>query len=289
MSGQANHTGNDPTCGQEDKKEKVRHFSVILCRGEYPAAETSTTAEDEYESALRQIGIRDVHHVPLLQFQFVNQSTLLHELSQHDNFEGLILTSPRAVEAISRIAPLHLIDRWSRKQNFTVGPKTSARAHEVGLTRKLHQEVAGNSRILALSIVKQLEGRDSREVRFLMPCSGIARDELPLILREHDFAVITVPAYDTNPAIDAHERLSSAIAGATTKKVLIVFFSPSNVNAVSQHLKSAKFEKEISFVSIGHTTRSALESSGMPAICTSALPTAESLAETILTAITADP
>lgn len=284
MSGPANHTEN-PATGQEVKHEKVRHYSVILCRGEYPAA---IVAEDEYELAMRQIGIPDVHHVPLLQFKFENESTLLQELSDDDKFEGLILTSPRAVEAIARVAPMQLIDRWSRKQNFTVGPKTAVRAHVAGLTRKLHQEVPGNSRILALSIVKQLEERYSREIRFLMPCSCIARDELPDILREHGFTLTTVPAYDTKPAIDSHGRLSAAITTAASEKVLIVFFSPSNVNAVSQHLKTAKFEKEIFYVSIGQATSAALESSGMPAICTSALPTAESLAQTILSAITAD-
>ena len=288
MSSQTNHAANHSSAGEKGKDEKVRHYSVILCRGEYPAAETTAAADDDYELAIRQIGISDVHHVPLLQFHFENQQTLLKELHDDGKFEGLILTSPRAVEAVARVATADLIDRWSRKHNFTVGPKTAMRVHQIGLTRKLRQEVAGNSRILALSIVQQYVDQDSSGIRFLMPCSSIARDELPLILREHNFSVTVIPAYDTIVASDAHVRLSTVIGNAANDNVLIVFFSPSNVNAVSAHLKDTNYGKKILYVAIGHTTTSALESCSMPAICTAALPTAESLAQTIFSAIGAD-
>lgn len=276
MSQTTNHTH---VPEQDSTDQKVRQYSVILCRGDRQAV---AEAADDYESALTAIGISDVRHVPLLEFTFRHEDRLLEHLNDDEKFEGLILTSPRAAEAVSRVANSETRNRWSRKKKvFTLGPKTAARAHADGLTRKLHQEIAGNSRILATSIVKQYEDEDSVKINFLMPCSSIARDELPVILRDHGFTVTIVHAYDTVARQDAHEVLEATIKSLKSENVIIVFFSPSNVDAVVHHLKQTKCDKRLFYASIGSTTTSALESHDMPVTCTSVLPTAASLAQTI--------
>ena len=270
----------------QSSDQKVRPYSVILCRGEVRSPASIDDPEDEYEKSLHAIGMSDVRTLPLLRFQFRDQQLLMEKLNRCDDYTGLILTSPRAVEAIREVATTDLLIQWSRKEVFTVGPKTAKLAHAIGLTNRKHEEVAGNSKILALAIVKLYESKHG--IRFLMPCSSIARDDLPLILSQNQIQVDQVFAYDTIPTDDAPQRLESAVRQAVNSNVFVVFFSPSNVNAVGDVLRLLCPSKKVSFVCIGPTTGAALESKGLPFICNSAQPNAESLAKTILTTIQSD-
>ena len=287
MSDPASHAATADPSPEGEKAGKVRPYSVILCRGESPESASDAATGDEFASLFRVKGFSDVRSVPLLRFHFINQQVLERELDRDAAYSGLILTSPRAVDAVANIMTASQAVRWREKQNFTLGPRTSARAFASGLTRRLHQEVAGNSRILALSIVKQLQEQDGGSWRFLMPCSSLARDELPMILRQHHVHVETIAAYETQGAPDAWDRLRSAVTEAAFDDVLLVFFSPSGVNSVADRLSPCFGDKKLSFVTIGPTTAAALESLELPVLCVASLPSAQTLAREVEAAVTA--
>lgn len=259
--------------------------AVILCRGDV----SSVDDDDEYLTSLKSAGFRCVKHIPLLHFSFIGQQELLRQLSGcHQQYDGLIFTSVRAVTAIKRCLTdgdqltQCLSDNWRRKGVFCVGPKTCCEVEErLGLIPTLSNEM-GNSIVLAESIVNFYSPKS--HVNLLMPCSSSAHDELPSILSHHGLNVNQVHAYDTLPIRDAEDLLIRTIKEfPNMERILVVFFSPSNVKAVSPSLVSLCLQDNPSvlFVAIGPTTEKAIKQLSVPVFCVSSKPDPISLCDSI--------
>ncbi|XP_040293683.1 uroporphyrinogen-III synthase isoform X2 [Bufo bufo] len=124
--------------------------------------------------------------IPVLSFTFVSLEHLYDKLSHPENYEGLIFTSPRAVEAVklclknNKEAWEHsLKDKWNRKCIYVVGKATAALVDDLGLSSE--GEASGNAEKLADLICSKTI---SYSAPILFPCGSLKREVLPKRLKE---------------------------------------------------------------------------------------------------------
>ena len=70
--------------------------SVMLLK-----APSDDESSDGYQDYLFSLGFQ-VSLVPVIEFSFVNSGSLLRKLEEADSYSGLIFTSKRSVQAVSR-------------------------------------------------------------------------------------------------------------------------------------------------------------------------------------------
>ena len=211
--------------------------------------------DDPYERALRAVGL-EAESVPVLQFQFVNAGALREALLS-GRYGHLVLTSPRALDAIERVG---LPQRWVGETAWTVGEETARRAARLGLRPRGEQ--AGSAAALALRVA--LDARPP----LLFVCGDRRREELPSALRERSIAVDEIVAYET------HLRPPPLLSGPVPYAV--GFFSPSGVDAA---LRDDAFPWHVCCrVAIGLTTARALANAGRPPHAAASAPTPEAFA-----------
>ncbi len=213
---------------------------------------------DPYVAALDAVGFA-ARCVPVLRFEPVERSQLAETMAQAGNYAGLILTSPRAADA------LHGLDlaAWRENPTFVVGPATAERARTLGL--RPEGEEAGQADDLATAI---LAHRFDRPLLFL--CGDRRRDTLPERLRAAGLALEERVVYRT--LLDA----SALRAEADGLTAWVVFFSPSGVEAAC--VVEAVPWNRIRKAAIGPTTAAALRAAGFAPAAVAAAPTPEALA-----------
>ena len=168
---------------------------------------------DRYVAALDAAGF-DARCAPVLRFEHVGRDVLAETMGRLDAFAGLILTSPRAADA------LHGLDLsgWQEKPTFVVGPATAEAARALGL--RTEGEEAGQADELAARIAAR-----RFEAPLLFLCGDRRRDVLPDWLRAAGIAVEERVVYRTHPDASALRRHTCRPPD------WIVFFSPSGVEA----------------------------------------------------------
>ncbi len=222
---------------------------------------------DPYVAAFEAAGFR-ARCVPVLRFEFVNGAALRERLARPADFGGLVLTSPRAAEAMERAGPLPA--GWGDKPAFVVGPATAAAARTVGL--RPEGDGAGEGEALAAHIAEAvIAGPFSPPLLFL--CGDRRRDALPDRLCAAAVPVEELVVYRTIPEPAALEGL------AASPPAWVAFFSPSGVEAA---LAASGFPWErIARAAIGPTTAAALRDAGHPAAAVAAEPTPAALVSAI--------
>ena len=283
MDTPADNPNSNLTGHGEDPTQEVRESTaIIVCRGD------THVQKDEYLSCLESFDFSHMKHVPLLSFKYINQERLERELLvNHKEYHGLLFTSSRAVMALERLdetSKIHEI--WKDSLIFAVGDKTSQEiSSRLGLVTCTQSKI-GNSVSMAESILEVIskKGLEKDRLKFLMPCSCISLDHLPSILLSHGIQVIQIPVYDTCTSSDAEERLTKEIqcfCRNGIKRILVVLFSPSNVESVHKVLKQ-NFGPQISCVAIGPTTKKALEDKNLAVLSMAKNPDPLSLVYSIL-------
>ena len=202
----------------------------------------SSGSGDPYEKALQEAGFQ-AESVPVLRFQFVNAQALRDALAE-SRFEALVLTSPRAAEAIGRVG---LPQQWKEGAAWTVGEETARRARLLGLQPEGQQ--AGSAEALAERIARSMPSGP-----LLFVCGDRRRDALPTVLNAQGIEVEEVVAYET------HLRPPPLAPGPAP--FAVGFFSPSGVEA-AQHADA--FPWRARRVAIGPATADALMAAGHPA------------------------
>ncbi|XP_056388976.1 uroporphyrinogen-III synthase isoform X1 [Hyla sarda] len=238
-------------------------------------------ASDPYVTALSSYGYQATL-IPVLSFKFVSLEHLFDKLSHPENYEGLIFTSPRAVEAVrlcledNKEAWEHsLKDKWNCKCIYVVGKATAALVDELGLSSE--GEASGNAEKLAdLICSKQI----SNSAPILFPCGSLKREVLPKRLQEKNVPLESITVYQTAQ----HPDIRSSLTLYFTEEGIpgsIVFFSPSGVKfclKVIQELANDQVD-QIKFAAIGSTTAEAMVEEGLIVSCTAKKPTPQDLAE----------
>lgn len=263
---------NVPT--QVCSSSSLESFSVIQFRGQEPVDHDT----DEYHKVLKDAGVGEVDRIPVLFFRFKNLPILKQQLLEDESFTGMILTSPRAVEAVQECLDneqeiLRLKEIWREKHVFCVGPKTAEEARSrLGLRVTLDPELIGDGHKLGAQIVSFLQEKNQLKGKVLLPCSTIAKKYSVEQLEAVGVEVVVNPVYETTAIPDAPLRLRKGVQKATGS-VFLVMFSPSNVKAILPELKRLMTEREVRVVAIGPTTKKAIEEAEVPVWSTCPSPT----------------
>nr|XP_048712685.1 uroporphyrinogen-III synthase isoform X7 [Caretta caretta] len=203
--------------------------------------------------------------IPVLSFEFVSLQTFFEKLSHPDSYEGLIFTSPRAVEAAK----------------LCLGENSKNEVEEIGLAPQ--GEKCGNAEKLAGYICARETPNSSP---LLFPCGSLKREVLPTVLKEKGISLESLTVYQTAQ----HPSLQESLKNYFSQQGIpasITFFSPSGVRFCLQHIQkfSGDFINQIKFAAIGPTTAEAMEAEGIPVSCTAENPTPQDLAAGIKKAL----
>ncbi|XP_071986932.1 uroporphyrinogen-III synthase isoform X2 [Engystomops pustulosus] len=271
------HNGLKNACIQSDSLFSSNIMKILLLKD----PKSGDLSSDPYVQELSLHGY-EATLIPVLSFTFVSLELLSDKLSHPENYEGLIFTSPRAVEAVrmclenNKEAWEHsLKEQWNRKSIYVVGKATAALVKDLGLSSE--GEASGNAEKLAdLICSKQVPS----SAPILFPCGSLKREVLPKKLKEKNVPLEAVTVYQTAP----HPDIRPALTDYLTKEGIpgsVVFFSPSGVKfclKIIQELSNDKIN-EIKFASIGPTTSEAMAADGLTVSCTAPNPTPQDLAE----------
>lgn len=206
----------------------------------------------DFQHELIQYGI-EILTIDVLYFEFDEfKANLTSAFEITKDYAGVVLPSPRAVEAVAQVAELLSLDT----EFYCVGPKTALELERrLGRTATL-TGTKGASQLSGL-ITMHLRESPRRSVIYI---SG----DLQTTLQTRDYedqgvSIIQVISYST-------KEIESPILGEAISKVAlpsaVVFFSPSGVSSVES---AARFDRGtwdwrlIKLFAIGETTGRAVE------------------------------
>ena len=250
--------------------------TILLLKG--GEAEKSSK-DNEYEKELQNVGL-NVTQIPVLAFIFINQDVLRQCLIRdYEDYEGIVFTSPRAVEAVNQVMNKEAKESWSRRQQrqqgghksvYVVGETTASKVHQLLGWQSLGSE-AGNASNLA-EIIAKCEKPGSK---LLFPCGNLKRNELENGLRQASIGLHSVISYETQP----REDLSSIIENMNCQVDYVAFFSPSGVKAALPLLRKKwpQFDSKATVVAMGPTTAQCLREQGCQQPLVAAKPNAQCL------------
>lgn len=253
---------------------------VVLFRSPTPPPK-----DDEYHQVFLDKGFTPFS-IPVLSFKFDNQQELVQKLKEPCKYEGMVLTSQRAVEAIehcvsdfirqevwrSKIASV-----WREKAVFVVGKATAKAASE-----KLGLESIGNEAGSADALVPViLQSVKPGGNPLLFPCGNLRRETIPTEMGKAGITLDGIQVYSTcaDPAIRQSLADFMREKGAPS---YAVFFSPSGVNFTEEILSSlSEWWSSVKLVAIGKTTAEAMKSKGWIVTAVPDQPNPQALAQCI--------
>lgn len=231
------------------------------------------SASEDYEKVFTHSPYQSIFIEPL-QFVYMNLQQLSEKLQSSD-YQGLILTSPRAIEAVSRCWTPSKFGIWNTKRIYTVG-ESSGRKVKFLLGLKALGTSSGNAENLAKLIIKE----NSEPSKFLFPYGNLSSELLPNILESSGIAVDSLTVYETKE----NENLRNDLIAVNDSEDLLcmVFFSPSGCEYIHRQLQT--FNNKLSALphfAIGNSTAHKIENLGIEIAGVAAKPKAESVLESV--------
>lgn len=219
---------------------------------------------DPYRQVFERGGYR-VDVVPVLRFEYIHRNALREVLTRTELFEGIITTSPRAVEALR--AQRDLVRAWTSSAFYAAGPETARRARKLGFSPR--GEEAGSAEDLADLII---ENSPDRPLLFLS--GNRRRDTLPDRLNTAGVSFEELVVYETHTrgTLDWPEWDEDQPAW-------VVFFSPSGIEAARRD--PTIVWNAVRKAAIGSTTADALRAAGWTVDAVADAPTPEALCRAI--------
>ena len=236
-------------------------------------------ADDPYVAAFAEAGWRAVC-VPALAFTYPHQAALRARLADAAGYAGLVITSPRAVEALARALdalPAAARAAWAQRPAYAVGPRTAARLRALGLAPTGAD--AGTAAALATRIASAriacAASADAPARPLLFLAGNRRRDDLPDGLRAAGVSFEEVTAYVTTVRDDL----------ALPPARWLAFFSPSGLEAVqASGSASGGASGERRHATLGPTTAAALRAAGLAVHAVADVPTPAALARAVCAA-----
>ena len=243
-------------------------YSILLMKAtSSPEDEEPDTSPNEYERLLSQLGCK-VSFIPPLQFEFFNIDILEDKFRQPDKFSGVVLTSPRSVDACQKafhgIKDKSSLDTWLKsKYCYTVGPSTAQKAKDLlswspNQIRGGHE--CGNSLSLSLCIKEDFTGNVNltHKELLLYPCGNLKRETLAHeVGKSKNVELDIVTCYKT-VANHQLEELIRLVSEEKERIDIIVFFSPSGVR-FCWDLVQKYIRPNPKYIAIGPTTMASLK------------------------------
>lgn len=274
--------------------------------------------DDDYIVEFRKKNLVAIS-VPVLEYKFVNidelsrllkDSILRNNDDQHST--GLIITSPRVVEAIREAVQLipneqerdKILKGLRQELILVVGEVTGKKCQsKLGIEYNHDAAKTGNGRALADYIEKNFNKSEGATFRLIYPKSSRSDDTIESTFRNSPIIDIkSVVAYETKPVIDLETILNNELVKLKKKLVEketngrmvlnLIFFSPSGLESFL-NIDRDKFDRqlkkifpsheiEMKYSSIGKTTEAALLRNNLNVHCVPQRPDANSLVESIL-------
>ena len=245
-----------------------KHSILLLKDKTSSSINEGNSSPSEYETILSQLGC-DVYFISPLQFDFLNIDIIENQLHRPDNYSGVVLTSPRSVEACAqafkRLKNEQDLTIWRKnKICYAVGPSTAMKAGQ-DLMWEAKQirggDKCGNAHALAEYIIEDYKsnhnGLESQPL--LYPCGNLKRETLTEELKKHgNINLETITCYKTSPNKELEEQLKQLSIQASHID-MVVFFSPSGVK-FSWKLLLKYFKRYSNYIAIGPTTLGSLRS-----------------------------
>ncbi len=203
----------------------------------------------------------------VLEFDFVHREALRDALEQPNSYDGLIFTSPRAVEAVGDAMPWLPSEnvRWHDKSVFAIGSATADALRAIGFDSR--GEESGSAEALADFIASRSFDRP-----LLFLCGDRRREVLPTRLRASGIEVEELCVYES--------RSRSPLEWpADRKPEWVVFFSPSGYEAVSEI--SSELLRHVRIAAIGPVTAETLRGNGLDVAAVAGEPSPGALAAAI--------
>lgn len=292
----------------------------LLFRGNQPPRSTFDRHQDDYYMIeFKKKGLVAIS-VPVLEYVFINVeelSRLLKDsiLNNDDDrcSTGLVITSPRVVEAVRRAVQL-IPSEQERDKIFrgleqelvlAVGEVSGKRCQsELGIEYNRDAAKAGDARSLAEYIKRNLNEIEGRTFRLIYPRSSRSDDIIEKTLQNNStIDMRSIVAYETKPIKDLENILNDEIMNLKLNidnmeekisrlMINLIFFSPSGLESFLT-IDETRFVQqlasnfpgrtiELRYSSIGKTTEAALLRNNLNVFCVSKSPDANSLVESIL-------
>ncbi|XP_068620393.1 uroporphyrinogen-III synthase-like [Battus philenor] len=212
-------------------------------------------ASEDYERACSKYNYEPIFIEPL-QFVYKNSQELGERL-QDVNYNGLVLTSPRAIDAVSECwAPSKFVV-WNTKRVYTVG-ESSGQKVKFLLGLEALGTSTGNAENLAKLIIKE----NCAPAKFLFPCGNLSSEVLPNMLESSGVTVDSLMVYETKE----NDKLRTDLMSVNEEEdpCGMVFFSPSGCEYIHRQLQT--FNNKLSTLphfAIGNSTAHKIENLGL--------------------------
>ena len=220
----------------------------------------------------------EAQNVNCLSFQFKNLEKLCDEIEKVDDYQGLIFTSLRSIQAVQNAVESdpQRLSRWQGKSNYSVGESTSEAAKNL-LGLNTEGSGTGNAQSLASLVVEKHSNQQTKP--FLFPSGNLKQETLEKSLNENSIEVRNVEVYETIQ----HVQLENSIKELRTAKIdFLVFFSPSGVKFSLPLLQKHEVKLDgIKIIAIGPSTKKYLEENNIKCFQMCSKPTPESLLEAL--------
>ena len=223
------------------------------------------SSSDPFESLLQDHGWTPIS-LPVLTFRFVNRQQIVARWNNPDTYSGLIVTSPRAAEALIDVAREGNAG-WLKKEVYAVGERTGEVLQGISLSPQ--GQSTGNAVGLGELIIQQ---HTVGELPLLFLCGNTRRDELPEMLRENDVALEELVVYESSVREDIDLE-------SLTEPAWVVFFNPMGVRAIYERWPMEW--QRVRKAAIGETTASAMRSIDWQVNAVAQKPSAEGLCDAL--------
>lgn len=233
------------------------------------------SVSEDYQKVFNENNFEAVFVEPL-QFVFINENELAEKLMQKD-YDGIIFTSPRAIEAASKCWDPTKFVLWNTKRVYTVGEVS---CHKIKLLLGL--EALGATTGNAENLAKIIQKENNRNSKFLFPCGNLRSEIIPDVLQASSLIVDTLTVYETKE----NENLKLVLMELNDSEqdpCCMVFFSPSGCEYIHRQLQT--FSNKLSLLphfAIGNSTAHKIENLGMEIAGVAAKPRPESMVESVL-------
>lgn len=224
--------------------------------------------EDRYVRAFDEQGVRAVCE-PALQFRFPHQEHLARRLRAASSYSALVLTSPRAGQAVHDVFDREgsLRRLWASRPVFVVGPKTSDAVATIGLTPRGAEAGRASALVDHISTWWREDAHPQTPVLFLS--GNRRRNTIP-----HGLAYAGIPVAEQ----EVYETVVRTDINVSADVDWLVFFSPSGIEAAEV---SGIDLQAYQLAAIGPTTAQALKGRGHPVAAVASSPTPSDLARAI--------
>lgn len=194
---------------------------------------------------------------------------------------GLILTSPRTIEAIALAVngDTSILQHWEKLPAYCVGPATESLAQSRLNLQYCTGGQSGNSKLLAETIIRDVK-EDLKPL--LYPHSEIARETIASILRDNRVLTHKLVVYKTLESESLGQDLVEILKKSPS---IFVFFSPSTVEHIAVQLQKNSFPiKDIRAAAIGPVTKNAMINFGFNVYAVADKPEPAALTRAIIAA-----